>query len=85
MDFEPVGRPVDAAYETDGAINLPCPTCHATPGEYCETPRGVAKIPHTQRLGQAWITNNPKGKQQHQRRQQHLAKHRKHFTSSWNA
>lgn len=60
------GRPVQAAYEIDGAGHLPCPTCHAKPGEWCENTRtsNPKKIPHASRLTAAWnAAGRPKGRQ----------------------
>ena len=60
------GTPVQAAYEIDGAGHLPCPTCHAKPGEWCENTRtgNSKKIPHASRLTAAWnAAGRPKGRQ----------------------
>ena len=60
------GTPVQAAYEVNGAGHLPCPTCHAKPGEWCENPHtgNTTKIPHVARLQAAHIAaGRPKGRQ----------------------
>lgn len=60
------GRPVQAAYEIDGAGHLPCPTCHAKPGQWCENPHSgnPRKIPCTARLQAAHVAaGRPKGRQ----------------------
>lgn len=60
------GEPVEAAYEINGAGHLPCTTCHAKPGQWCENTHtgNPVKIPHTTRLRAAWAAaGRPKGRQ----------------------
>lgn len=60
------GAPVEDAYDVNGAGNLPCRTCHAHPGQWCENPHtgNPAKIPHLSRLKAAHVAaGRPKGRQ----------------------
>ncbi|PLW02095.1 hypothetical protein BRL54_08945 [Corynebacterium ulcerans] len=83
MDFGAYGPPCNAAYEVDNAIHIVCSECGARDGEYCEDSRGIKKIPHTRRLGEAYRVNNPEGRARHMRRQAHLAKHKEIFKATW--
>lgn len=48
------GDPIRAAYEVDGALNIPCPACLAHPGETCGRDGHDYRIPCVARLATAY-------------------------------
>lgn len=79
----PRRAPVVAAYEVDDAASLTCPTCGAGPGEFCGPPDMPKIIPHQARLGLAYRTNNPRGREKHAAREAALREHRRTYTPKW--
>lgn len=80
----PTGSPIPAAYEVDGVLDLDCETCDVPAGRWCEaTGGGYLRIPHSSRLARAYRENNPRGREERERRREHLARHRREFVATW--